>query len=228
MAAGPAVCADLLVRSQLYGLAARALSDPSHLDPRLLADLRNVARGTPGLEGLDEHVEEAGDALARRTDPRALAQEFTELFLKGTVPPYEASYTPALEGLTILADVSGFLRAFSMRATKDRPDHVVPELEFLALLCLKESLARANDVPDDVDVCRDARATFIQEHAGRWLAAYERSLRDREPHSVYAPLVSVARILVAADAAYLGVRPDVIQEVPVRGAEPAPACGVVR
>ncbi|MGQ0797618.1 MAG: TorD/DmsD family molecular chaperone [Methanobacteriota archaeon] len=220
---------DLLVGSQLYGLAARLLADPTRaLDGDALDRLEHLASGSTGLGRIGSAVAKVRTVL--RDVPRtrrAVAQEHTELVLKGAVAAHEASYVPAMQGLTALADVSGFLRAFGVRAAGERPDHMVAELEFLALLSLKESVALGSDRPDEAAVCREAHAAFLRDHLGRWLGAYRGALAERAPGSLVLALVDVARSVVDTDVAALGVVPEQIAEVPRVGDEAPPTCGVV-
>jgi len=218
-------CVDALVQSQLYALAARALADPDRLatgDP--VSDLERVASGPVAQAAA------ATRSLLRERAPtrRGLSQEYTELFLKGTVSPYESSYVPSMQGLATLADVSGFLRAFGLKPRTDRADHVVSELELLAFLCVKEGVALGSGEAPQARLCHEARAAFLRDHAGRWLPAYQRALAARAPRSIYTSLVDLVRMIVETDAAAVGVSPEEIQEVPSVGDASPPTCGVVR
>ena len=220
---------DLLVRSQLYGLSARLLADPTRvLDTDPLEHLERLARGSAEFDRIGSAVTNVRAVLreAPRTR-RAVAQEHTEFSVKGVVPAHEASYVPAMQALTTLADVSGFFRAFGVRSTGERPDHLVAELEFLALLCLKESVALGNARADEAAICREARASFLRDHSGRWVGAYRAALAERAPRTLVLALVDVARAVVETDVVALGVVPEEIAEVPRVGDAAPPTCGVV-
>jgi len=106
-----------------------------------------------------------------------LAAEYQRLFGGAVlVPPYEGSYEadPIRQGRE-LADVAAFYRAFGAEAhgpAAERPDHVGCELEFLAFLELRRIAALEEGVEHAADVDDHVAATFLQDHAGRWLPTF--------------------------------------------------------
>ena len=218
------------LRSQAYGLLARALSEPSRaldedLPPalgRVLAELGEPADLLAAVEG------RRGTVADLRGRPRVVDQEFTALFVKSEAPPYEGSYVPGVRLTQEIADVAGFLQAFGLRASGERPDHLVSELELMALLCLKEAVAVANGLAPEAGVTRDAQASFLRDHLGRWLAAYEEEVRARASLPLYPALAGIVRTVVERDAGRLGVVPERIAEVPSGEPESIPGCGLAR
>jgi len=215
------------VRSQVYGILARCLADPSHLaDEALLDDLEGLTSDRPELRGPVAGLRAA--IREERDDPRKLEQEFTRLLVKAEAPPYEGSYVPGFRLTQELADIGGFLGAFGLRARGERPDYLVTELEFMALLCLKEAVARGRGLADGVAVCRDAQVKFLRDHLGRWVPLFQEAVAQRAGLRSYAALALLLREVVSRDAAALGVVPEKIVEVPHEDPESLPGCGLAR
>lgn len=223
-----AECATALARSQLYGLTAQLLSGPERvLDEELFEALSAVAGETVGFTDIAENVKAAREAVRDLSpSPRDLNREYTGLFLKGEVSPYECTYVPPSRMSQELADIAGFFTAFGLQPGKDRQDHLVSELEFMALLCLKESVAVGNGSRTNAEVCQDAEVKFLKDHLGRWVGVFRRLLADKAGSPVYPRLSAVVHKVVTSDAAYLGLTLDEIREVPEDDAQGLPGCGI--
>lgn len=115
-----------------------------------------------------------------------------------------------------MADIAGFYRAFGFQVgglVRERPDHLSVELEFLYVLCLKEAYAREKGTAEQVEVCQEARAKFLQDHLGQWIGLFaqslERSTAERsaspEEDSPYLFLARLTEAFIRADADGLGV-----------------------
>ena len=136
------------------------------------------------------------DLLARaEREPVALAELQTALF-EGACrcPVGETAYLRRDKG-AILADIAGFYRAFGFAAaagTGEKSDHLVTELEFVALLLVLRAQAMAAEKPEAEAVTRDALAAFAADHLGDWLPAFCRQLREMAPSTHYRRL---ARLL---------------------------------
>lgn len=122
-------------------------------------------------------------------------------FRRGSISPHETGHdagTGAAGGMTfVLADIAGFYRAFGFQVAGERPDHIVPELEFMALLHVKEAYALASSDEDGARVCADARRKFVQEHLGVWLPRLSQRIDEQVPGSA---LAAIARSLMALSA----------------------------
>ncbi len=108
-----------------------------------------------------------------------------------------------------LADISGFYRAFGFRlggARRERPDHLAVELEFMYALALKQAYALHGGAAAQAQICVDAQMRFLQDHLGRWLELFERSLITNGGVEPYLSLVHFLTAFVLADAAALGVK----------------------
>ncbi|MEW5989903.1 MAG: molecular chaperone TorD family protein [Chloroflexota bacterium] len=198
-----------LARADAYRVLAAAFRDPD--DPGVegeldVATLRSAAAalGTPigpdSLRGLRRIVRRD----ARASEHRAV---FGHVVAHGC-PPYETEYgrRHVFGQSQDLGDIRGFYEAFGVRPRSggERPDHAACELEFLALLCLKEAIALAAADADRRVVCRAAAARFLTDHAGRWLPALAGRIARRAPGSGYAAAAVVARTVVADHARELG------------------------
>lgn len=120
---------------------------------------------------------------------------------RGGVPAYETSYEEARTargGMTFqMADVAGFYQAFGFEVQGERPDHLLPELEFVALTLAKEAYALLSGDQDAAEVCVAAREKFMAQHLGIWLPLMA-SRADSEGHAgLGAALRLLDRVLVA-------------------------------
>jgi len=204
----PTDAGRLLLKGQAYSLCAQLLSP----------DLRTVAEGGT-LEHLQKVLEELGyvDALARLEEakgidlsgPGPLDDEYVRLAVEGEVSPYETSYTlKNAPGGTMqqLADISGFYRAFGFQATGERPDHLVPELEFVALLYVKEAYARMTGTTDGIMVCAESRAKFLSQHLLVWLPLFHKQATKVVRHPALVALLSLLFSVVEADQQELATK----------------------
>lgn len=93
-----------------------------------------------------------------------------------------------------LADLAAFYRAFGMEPTSDaheRLDHICFELEFMAVLAVKETYAlEYQHGIEQLESCRQAQKDFLREHLGRWTPAFARRLGA---NALTSPLGALAR-----------------------------------
>lgn len=165
------------------------------LRARAISALAAPATGDDPLEDLDSVLARLGMAPLGP----AAAQDLASALDRGVVPAYETSYDEARRapgGLTFqMADVAGFYRAFGFQVTGERPDHLVPELEFVALLLVKEAHATLSGDHDASQVCRDARLKFVREHLGLWLAPAQTRAEEEGCAGAASVLGLLARLL---------------------------------
>ena len=126
-----------------------------------------------------------------------------------------------------MADISGFYRAFGFRVggeQRERPDHLATELEFLYVLSLKEAYAAEQGIEERVEVCVEARRSFLRDHLGRWIGLFAQSIaRGAGSDSVDNPYLWLSRLaeaVVQADAHSLSIslesrRLDEVQPTPI-------------
>lgn len=150
----------------------------------------------------------------RAMPSRMLAEEYSRLFLgAGLVPLREGGYGDGLRfaGQPFdIADLNGFYAAFGFELVEDAPsppDHLGTEIEFVSLLHLKKAVALQKRQFRSVKIADEAMAHFLEDHLGRWTAAFEAALQEAKAAPPYALLASLLRKAVAVDCARLGVKP---------------------
>lgn len=172
---------DATGRLAVYSMLAVGFSypDPARLD--LLATRLVPTVATLELkEPLGTVVEALASAVP--TDVDAARQHHLALFpptASQDAPGYETAYRG--EGIfqqtALMADVAGFYRAHGLRAggqERERPDHIVVELDFMAVLAKKEALALRAGAGENASICRESAASFLQDHLGCWAPAFGR------------------------------------------------------
>ncbi|HSM43835.1 MAG TPA: molecular chaperone TorD family protein, partial [Acidimicrobiia bacterium] len=92
-------------------------------------------------------------------------------------PGYETGYRGdgVFQQTAIIADIAGFYRAHGLRAggeERERPDHIVTELEFMAVVARKEAMALQSRNDGNATICRDTSAAFLRDHLGCWAPAF--------------------------------------------------------
>jgi hypothetical protein len=192
----PPVASGLILRGRGLALCARLLATSDRREKRLLAKaLVSVTRGL----GLVEAVAQA------RTLERWLAKKGPEQERslspgsRTAVALYETSYETAHGapgGRPMqLADIAGFYNAFGFHAAGERPDHLIPELEFVALTYFKEAHALQSADNRGASVCLDARQKFVSDHLLKWLPCLNEKAERENPG--LGALLAVAHNLVA-------------------------------
>ena len=142
---------DPLLQTAFGTAAEKVFDELSGLTPHsALAEVRRCALSFDTSDWCDEHCRMFDGATA--------------------CPLNQASYIRRDKG-KILGDVSGFYKAFGFANalnTGERPDHLLCQLEFVAML-----LALASRAPDasSKEVVTDALQQFAREHMHDWLPA---------------------------------------------------------
>ena len=196
---------ELTSRAAIYGCLAKSLGPPqeSLSDLGFLEDLFKSFE-TMDIEGLEKRVSAVREELGREgVTADILNSEYTHLFHRGACPPYETSYNPerSFSKTNDLADIAGFYRAFGIKHKDEAPDHIVSELEFMGLLCLKEALAVANSMQEEAEICSEARRKFLSEHLGDWVCKYSMRMRNEARLGVYPAIADLVCSFVTLDAA---------------------------
>ena len=155
--------------------------------------ISNVPEFFPGLSGdLFSEVREHALTVYNNSDEvRSLASRYIDIFDRGSSDNslYETEYGLRRSQLktTELADIAGFYEAFGFRLSdvgdrKELHDHIALECEFYALLIAKEAFLQQSSDKEGVEIVRDARKKFLQDHLGRFPRAIaERPLVGEDP-----------------------------------------------
>lgn len=154
-------------------------------------------------------------------------------------PPYETEYQPngdAFFRSQQMADVGGFYRAFGLQPNpQERPDHIALELEFLALLMLKQRLAGA-DQPHSTQAaqwfrtCQDARQSFFRDHISWWAPSFAVALQRKAGHGHYESVGKLLAALLPLERWRLQIEPPrlPVQPKPEPQVDPCAGCAAVQ
>lgn len=187
-----------LERAEGYRVLAIALRHPGA--PGELAEALAETAGAGGAIGA------LASALAARADGD-LDGAYNATFAQNTpCSPYETSYVMGDKGARI-GQIASLYAAFGVRvggAEREAPDHVGVELEFAALLALKEALVLEEGNEERVALVRRARQVFLEEHLGAWAPRFAARLAELAPHPFYAEAAAALDGFVAADLADQG------------------------
>lgn len=181
----------LLRAGRAYALCARLCS------PQALEALQDGAVGEltsiVGDLGLGEAVTSLQRLIDDPPDADAVRSAYTRIFVRAEVPPYETSQGDGAGSaggkMQQMADLAGFYKAFGFEVSGERPDHIAPQLEFLALTCVKEGYAGLSDDDKGATVCRDARRAFLADHVGAWLPGYHERLGTEDRSGLFCSVV---------------------------------------
>ncbi len=206
----------LRARSAAYALLARLLGS----DPAGLTDAATVTTLRKALDTADRLAAARLDELDASTlpDQKQLAGRWVRWFDLGRVAPYEGSnVATTVGGITPrLADVAGFYRAFGLTVIGDRPDHVVAQLEFLALAVLAEAEAIERGDLEHAQIAASAVRSFLRDHIGGWIDAWAARVGAIDELTPWFPYAAAAADLVRSEAANRNV-------IPVRDGAALPA-----
>ena len=205
----------LLLLADLFRRPSRDLAERCHaalcsLEALLLACAFDDDRGL--LIELRQALLAGGVA-----EPSPLSDEYHRLF-DGTMlcPPNETAFVRRDKG-AVISDVCGFYRAFGFTPRSDtgeKPDHLVTQLEFCAMLLV---MLHGAQTPEQHDVVRKALVEFADCHLGEWLATFAARLGSVTDLNFYRALALALPAAWAALAAAHGLRIE-----PVSSAAPEP------
>ena len=193
MTKAPSGYLALLAEADLLLLLSRLFSPPA---PELRAELDAAEPcfaelvDRAGLNRRKALTEAFAGACA---DGRALeladwAGEYNRMFERDVPCPINESGFVRRDKGAILGDIDGFYRAFGFTLAEDaseKVDHLVCELEFLAMLFVMLAKARAVGNKEATRVSRHAICAFTQDHLGEWLPAFCEKLMETTTLSFY-------------------------------------------
>ena len=177
---------ELLAQADLLLLSARLLGPPWKL-PGDAFDL-----SADDVQQLAEHAGDERDGPLRQTLQNVMhgaaelhadewADEHNRLFEGSVVCPInETAYVRRDKG-AILADIQGFCGAFGFAIAPDageKADHMIGELELVAMLLVMLADARRRADDDAAQVTEEALRGFAADHIGEWLCAFCDRLRQ--------------------------------------------------
>jgi len=163
-----------------------------------------------------------------------LRSRFIDLFDRGgqRASLYETEYG-RMRGMSKgndLADISGFYAAFGLNldpSAHETPDHVAVELEFYAMLLLKQEYLDVHADAEGADIVLDARRKFLRDHLGSFAPAIA-ARPDVAADPIYGPVFRWVGDLVTRECAAVGVEPTPLDYFSDAEGREEMKCGSVR
>ena len=197
-------------RSRVYDLLARAFAVPDPPFHQAIRDGVFAAEVSENLAALP-HALTFGDGdvirdLGEAAGHRELQSEYIRLFDVGTPRPpcplYGGEYKKGRTG--VMEELIRFYNHFGLRPSprsRDMPDHVTVELEFMHFVVFREVTA-LHHKQDRASYLR-AERDFLERHLCAWVPRLGERLRRQQPPPFYASLTRLAEAFLAADLHYL-------------------------
>ena len=148
-----------------FELSREELEQLLHVGLGAASEVADPAASRPSPRAALAEVHRCGRLLK----PDTWSDEYWRMFDGATACPLnQASYIRRDKG-TILGDLSGFYHAFGFQGSTvqgERPDHLLCQLEFVAML-----LALASQAPDasSCEVVTEALSRYARDHMHDWL-----------------------------------------------------------
>jgi TorA maturation chaperone TorD len=172
-----------LVKADVFRLLSRGFSYPS---PDNLEEIRSIAEELCEITGKDDPIHDLLECLIPHIEEQPILEEFSRLFLKGTVPVTESHCCGRIQAVP---DVSAFYNAFGMKSRPgDTPDSIMYELEFISLLLVKMVIAETDE---QYEISQSAYKKFINEHFGDFMNKFGEKLSEKLPTPYYATLLEL-------------------------------------
>lgn len=157
---------------------------------------------------LGQHTRRLRDAFVAEGAAR-LGSEHGRLFggeARALAEPRESAWfddvprRESLEAVIALYREGGFEIDAAYRTL---PDHIGEELRFLHLMIFKENQALRIGTPDECEVARTVRETFVGDHLRRWVRAFADAIRSQARLRYYRELAELTERFVALEASAL-------------------------
>ncbi len=138
------------------------------------------------------------------TELEALKIDFAGLFVgpyKLLAPPYGSVY---LEDGKLIGDstidVSNCYESEGLDiVTKDAPDHIAIELEFMYCLVARQIEAARDANLQVLQSCRLKQSSFLQAHLGRWISEFAENVKNNAKTEFYRNLARLTEMFVQND-----------------------------
>lgn len=142
-----------------------------------------------------------------------LRSDYIDIFDRGKNlnPLYETEYERERTQVkaTTLSDIAGFYKAFGFdfdgTSYPEMVDHVSVELEFYALLLMKQAYLEENKTTEGVSITLDARKKFLKDHLGRFVGSIAERPGVKENH-FYSRVFDWCKDLIQTECQELGVK----------------------
>lgn len=171
-------CITLLAQADLLLLLSDTFRSPAAARNRLLtiipADLPELIQSTTLSEELIAPLEHLLE-IATQTPLTDWSDEYHRLFEGAMIcPANETAFIRRDKG-AIIGDLAGYYRAFGWEPTAhegEKADHLVTELEFLAMLLAMAAAAQGQPADEAADIAGRAIDSFAADHLGDWIEAF--------------------------------------------------------
>jgi TorA maturation chaperone TorD len=164
---------QLLAQADLLLLLADLLRPPAQARSRLASVRAEDVAPLVAATGLDDATRiqqslAAAWSAYEVTSPDNWSDEYHRLFEGATVCPLNETAWIRRDKGAILGDLAGYYRAFGWapdQSTGEKPDHLLTELEFAAVLLVMQAQAPA----ESANVTAEALGSFAANHLHDWL-----------------------------------------------------------
>lgn len=191
-----------------YLLLARCFHHPSDdlyaalTDSRFSDDLKSLIESLP-----------FGLSLRGSFAPSLSREDFEAEYIncfdlgQGAPPPcplYESAHRDDLDWREIFEDLVRFFEHFDVKpneTARDYPDHLVAELEFIAVLAARET--DAADQGRNPDSYRLAQLDFLERHLGGWVGRFNEKIQAHARERFYRAAGSLLNDLVLGHLEHL-------------------------
>ncbi|MDY6991712.1 MAG: molecular chaperone TorD family protein [Pseudomonadota bacterium] len=192
---------ELLAQADLVLAMARLLSPPTPQTSMLAVTdfetLVSQAQLSQQLTDSYRHVWQQLQIVAL-TDWQA---EYVRLFEGATLCPINETGFIRRDKGHILADIMGFYQAFGLKLDEhahEKADHLVCELEFVALLLVLLAHAQRQQSQEAIQVTSDAFSSFSFDHLGDWITPFCQRLARVSSLALYVQLAQLLEQLWSA------------------------------
>ncbi len=195
----------LIAEASIYTSLARVFrGDIESVFNGTVYEVINKSVGILGCKSLNAKLKDLESQFCKWSFDE-LKAEYTRLFVKNVGKPYETAYLlkNTYGKNATLADVAGFYSAFGVKPKGEMPDFISCELEFMSLLCFKESYALANDELSKAEICSDAQKRFIRDHLSRWIKPFSLHLQKCSKITLYYASAEFTHTFIAYHAGRL-------------------------
>ena len=134
---------------------------------------------------------------------------------RGVAPLYETEYgrQRAFFKANELSAIAGFYQAFGFElggedTAREMADHLSVELEFYALLLMKQAHLEESGDGIGAAIVKSAREKFLRDHLGRFVSAILARPGVSESE-IYADILRFCEKLIQSECAILGVVPEI-------------------
>lgn len=195
-------------------------------------DQLEALAAAPGADTWEALVAVLERSLSHAEALDDLRSEYIDLFDRGgsANPLYHSEYgrDRAMRKTAELVDLAGFYQAFGFRfdaaSRPDMLDHLSIELEFYALMLMKEAALLAENREEGVEIVRDARLRFLREHLGSFPQAVARRPAVSES-PLYGPILRWLSALVTAECRRYALTPLPLEWLAGQQADEVVECG---